>query len=195
MISVDISPDEKQLQFLRDTLGRFPEKVKKAMVRAINRSVEGARTDAVKKVCEEYAIKPSDVRKTIVIARASSSKMEAQIISTGRPIPLIKFNVKPKKAPAKGTKVVKRKAVIAGVKFGNAEEIPNSFIAQMKSGHVGVFSRANNAPRLPIEQKYGPSVPQMIGNKDVIDFIEKRARERLDKELRHQIAYLLGGGK
>jgi hypothetical protein len=189
MISISIAPDERQLRFLRDALGRFPEKAKKAMVRAINRAVEGARTDAVKKVCEAYVIKPSDVRKTIVIARANSRKMEARIISTGRPIPLMKFKVNPKKPGDR------KKIVIAGVKMGTAAQMPHSFIAQMKSGHIGVFSRATGAPRLPIEQKYGPSVPQMMGNKDVIDFIEKRARERLDKELRHQIAYLLGGGK
>jgi hypothetical protein len=195
MISIDVSLDERQLQFMRDTLGRFPEKAKKAAVRAINRAVEGARTDTVKKVCEEYVIKPSDVRKTIHIVRAKSDRLTAQVISEGRPIPLIKFNVKPKKPPAKGTHVVDRKTVIAGVKFGSAKEMPHSFITEMKSGHVGVFSRVNNAPRLPIEQKYGPSVPQMVGSKDVINFIEKRARERLDKELRHQITYLLGGGK
>jgi hypothetical protein len=195
MISLDVSLDEKQIQFVRDALGRFPGKVKKATARAINRAVEGARTDAVKKVCEEYVIKPTDVRKTIHIVRAKPDKLTAQVISEGRPIPLIKFNVKPKKPPAKGTRVVDRKTVIAGVKFGSAKEMPHSFIVQMKSGHIGVFSRVSNAPRLPIEQKHSLSVPQMLGSRNVIDFIEKRAHERLDKELRHQITYLLGGGK
>jgi hypothetical protein len=69
----------------------------------------------------------------------------------------------------------------------------------MSSGHVGVFSRMEESGkfvgRMPIKQLYAPSFPQMLGNKEVLEYIEMKARYRLDKELGHQISYLFGGGK
>jgi hypothetical protein len=78
--------------------------------------------------------------------------------------------------------------------------IPHAFVQKMESGHVGIFTRENEKgtmlyKRLPIRQLYAPSFPQMLGNDEVLKYIEIRAHHRLDKELRHQITYLLGGGK
>jgi hypothetical protein len=44
--------------------------------------------------------------------------------------------------------------------------IAGSFLAQMPSGHRGVFIR-RTAKRLPIEELTGPSVPQMFFGKKV----------------------------
>jgi hypothetical protein len=199
MISVSLSLNEQQLQLIRNTLSHLPGAMDKAIARAINRAAEGARTDAIKEVCEEYTIKPADVRKTIHIARANPKKLEARVISTGRPTPLVKFNVKPKSPPPKGTKIKDRPVVIVGVRFGNQDEFPYSFVAEMQNGHKGVFTRNKDDPeydgRLPIRQEFSLSPPQMINNLKVLEYIEKRAQERLDKELTHQISYLLGGGK
>lgn len=192
MISLDVSLDEKQARYVRDALRHIPGAAEKAVARAINRAVEGARTDSIKAVCGEYYIKPSDVRKTIHIVRAKPGKLTARVISAGRPIPLIKFKVTPKKPAEAG---VKRQTVVAGVKFGSAVAMPHSFIARMKNGHIGVYSRKRGAGRNPIKQRYSPSAPQMIGNDEVLGYIEKRAHERLDKELRRQIVYMLGGGR
>jgi hypothetical protein len=195
MISVDISLSEGQLKNVRDSLLHIPGAANKAIARAINKAAEKARTEGIKAICGEYAIKPSDVRKTIHIVRARPGNLSAQIISTGGPIPLIKFHVTPREPPAKGTKVKDREVVIAGVKFGNAVAMPYSFIAMMKNGHVGVYSRKKGAARNPIEQHYSPAVPQMLGNKAVQEIIEEQALKRLDKELRHQISYLFSGGR
>lgn len=194
MISVDISLSEVQLKNVRDSLLHIPGAADKAIARAINKAAEKARTEGIKAICGEYAIKPSDVRKTIHIVRARPGNLSAQIISTGGPIPLIKFHVTPRKPPAKGTKVKDREVVIAGVKFGNAVSMPHSFIATMESGHTGVFSRKGTG-RNSIEERYSPAVPQMLGNKAVLEIIEEQALKRLDKELRHQISYLFSGGR
>ncbi|MDR3280944.1 MAG: phage tail protein [Synergistaceae bacterium] len=195
MISLNLAVSDAQFRLLRNALQRLPGAAEKALVRAVNRAVEGARTDAIRAVCKEYVIKPADVRKTIHIVRAKPDNPEAQVISTGRPIPLIKFRILPKNPPARGTSVKNRKTVIAGVKFNTATAAPHSFIARMKNGHVGVYSRPPGVGRNPIEQRYGPSVPQMIGSQTVLEYIETQAHERLDKELGHQVKYLLGGGK
>lgn len=195
MIAVSLSLNEAQFRHARDALLHIPKGAEKAIARAINRALEGARTDAVKAICREYQIKPTDVRRTFHIARARPGKLEAQVISTGGAIPLIKFKVSPKSPPSQKKKTPQeRKVVVAGVRFGTAENMPYSFIVRAKNGYTGVFSRVGDRS-LPIKQRYGPAVPQMLGHENVLRFIEERAHERLDKELQHQIDYLFGGGR
>jgi hypothetical protein len=199
MISVTISLNESQFRAVRESLRHIPGAAEKAIARALNRAVEGGRTDAIRVVCEEYTIRPIDVRKTIHIVRAKPGKLEAQIISTGKAIPLAKFNVKPKKPPKQeGVKMVNRmrRKVITTVKTGSTHvgrgEKPEWFVQKMASGHIGVFYREGLQS---IKQEYRLATPQMLGNSKVLKLIEERAKVRLDKELTHQIKYLFGGGR
>lgn len=195
MIQIAIGIDGNLYKQAQDALRHLPKAADKAVARALNRALEGARTDVVKKICAEYAIRPVDVRKTLHIVRAKPDKLEARILSSGRAIPLIRFRVSPIRPPQqKGKKIAERRVVVAGVKFGTAEPFPYSFIAKVGNEHVGVFSRVGNTS-LPIKQKYGPAIPQMLGNEAVLKYIEEQAKGRLERELRHQINYLFGGGK
>jgi hypothetical protein len=67
----------------------------------------------------------------------------------------------------------------------------------MKSGYIGVFHREKitGSGLQRIKEEYRLAVPQMLSNKDILALIEKRAHERLDKELKHQINYLFRDGK
>lgn len=195
MIGISLSLNEAQFKHAREALLHIPKGAEKAIARAINRALEGARTDAVKSICQEYHVKPTEVRRTFQIVRARPDKLEAQIISSGGAIPLIKFKVSPK-SPAKQNKkrIADRKRLVAGVRFGTNESMPFSFVIRAKNGYTGVFSRVGDRS-LPLKQRYGPAVPQMLGHEKVLRFIEQGAQERLDKELQHQINYLFGGGK
>lgn len=195
MIQISIGMDEGLYKLAQDSLRHIPKAAGKAVSRAINRALEGARTDAIKKICAEYSVRPADVRKTLHIVRAKPEKPEARILSSGGPLPLIKFRVSPSKPlQQRGKKIGERKSVVAGVKFGTASPFPYSFVAKVGNGHVGVFTRVGKAG-LPIKQKWGPSIPQMLGNEAVLRYIEEQAKVRLEKELRHQIDYLFGGGR
>ena len=46
-----------------------------------------------------------------------------------------------------------------------------------------------------MKKKFGPSVPQMLHHDRIAEEIEATAAERMKKELNHQVAYLLEGGK
>jgi hypothetical protein len=195
MISINVRVGEDQLRTVRESLRHIPGAADKAIMRAINKAIEGARTDAIKAITQQYYIKAADVRKTIHLIRAKPGNLEGQVVSSGGPFPMIKFNVKPKKPEnQRGKRVSARAKVIAGIKFGVIESYPEAFIATVGAGHVGVFERKGDA-RLPINQKYRLSVPQMLGNKDILEYIDKRAQDRLDKELLHQTKYLFGGGR
>jgi hypothetical protein len=63
----------------------------------------------------------------------------------------------------------------------------------MKSGHKGVFEREGRES-LPLKQLYGPSVPQMVKNDDVMKIINKDANETLQKRINVEINNVLRKG-
>ena len=176
--------DQNQIDRANFALANVQNGAPRALANAINRAVNGIRTDIVAAVVAEYAIKPSDVRKTIRVRGASPANLTGAAISTGGTIPLIKFNVNPKKP--------KRVPVLrAGVRMGNQEAIPQAFTATMR-GHTGVFMRKGKN-RFPLRELYAPSIPQLIGNERVIKVVQDNAGDRLSKNLDHEIDRLLRG--
>lgn len=189
-------------------LKNVPNGVTKALVAALNRAAEGARSDAVRKVRERYYIKAADVRDAIKIKKATPDDLAAIVHAKGSPIALSKFRLTPSKPPTKR----RTKPIIARVVRGEGGPIKGAFVARMASGHVGAFIRAGTPRRreemfvrvggqlkkkkvkdLPIQQLYGPSLPQMLGHKSVTEFVEEQARERLESRLEHEIDRLLRG--
>ncbi|WP_425057622.1 hypothetical protein SCACP_21390 [Sporomusa carbonis] len=197
----------EQLERAQKLLGHIPGAVPKAIANAINRAAEGGRTDAVKKTREVYTISPSRIRETMEIRKAQTSNLSAAVISRGQPRALSYFKIK----PSKPTKRRPKDGVYAQVKYGAGGIIAKSFVAKMANGHIGVFNRSavkymkdqgprpkkrgagNTKGRFAIDQHYGPSVPQMLGNQSVIKFVEEGAKRRLDERLDHEINRILRG--
>ena len=169
-------------------LTHIPEGGPKALARAINRAAETARTEASRKIREMYYIKHSDIRSTISIRKATASSIAAEVVSRGRPVALTKFRVTPRTVQPR-----RNSPVIVRVKRGGGGAVAGAFVARVSSGHVGVFRRLGQS-RLPIQQLYGPSVPQMLGSPDVVRSVEQKAQEALEQRLNHEINRLLGGG-
>lgn len=183
-----ITVDAQQIERAEELLRGIPDGVSKAITNAINRAVEGARADAVRKVRERYYIKARDVRDAIRIEKATYKNQSAIIHAKGSPVALSKFRITPSKPPAKRRK----KPITARVVRGMGSQIPGAFVARMRTGHIGVFKRAGKA-RLPIRQLYGPSIPQMLGHESVTRYVEERAIVRLEERLEHEIDRLLRG--
>ncbi|OLN21405.1 hypothetical protein BTO30_14895 [Domibacillus antri] len=177
----------EQLEKARAALIEVPNGLPKAVMRAVNRSAQSARTEAGRAARQEYHIKQADVTSTIRIHRASMGDFGASVVSKGSVIPLIKFRVNPKAPNPK-----RKRPITARVKKGGGGPIPGAFVAQMRSGYIGVFSRVGK-PRLPIEQLYGPSIPQMLGSDTVSAWVENKAYDTLQKRLDHEISRLVGG--
>jgi hypothetical protein len=74
---------------------------------------------------------------------------------------------------------------------GEYHTIPHAFLARMKqSGHVGVFTRKGEA-RLPIQEKFGVSLPHIMQNEKIVSILMKVAKARFQSVLAHEIAFLL----
>lgn len=170
-------------------LMNIPGGLKKAVPRAINRAMESARTVGVQQARDQYTVKAKAVRSTIKLDRASSGRMVGVITSSGSPISLYDFKVNPKTVNGR-----RRSPIRVSVKKGQQTALSKGFIGRLGSGKTGVFERIGEK-RLPIKMLYGPSAPQMLGNDNVADKIEKTAAETMDKRLDHEIGRLLDGAK
>ncbi len=71
--------------------------------------------------------------------------------------------------------------------------IRDAFVARTKSGHTGIFHRTQGNRSLPIQQNYGPSVPQMLGSPTVSAFIGERASKILNERFTHEVNAILNG--
>jgi hypothetical protein len=182
----------EHLEKLEEILGNTPKQIPVVTARAMNRAIQAARTQASRTTRETYYIKHKDVISTIKIKKANRSDLLAEFMSSDTNIPLMKFKVNPRK-PQPGRK----RPVTVSVKKGSKKVIKNGFVAQLRkpkheSGKLNVFVRTTKS-RFPLKGLYGPSIPQMIGNEDVIPRVEERAMEVLDTRLEHEISRLLGG--
>lgn len=168
-------------------LAGVPKGAERALSNAVNRGLSKIKTGAAKKVREVYTVQSSAINEATDtrIQKASTGNIAGYIHFSGYKIPLYKFKVTPK---APGIK----KQVTAAVKKGGGTAFENAFIAQMKSGHIGVFER-ETSKRLPVEEQMGLAMAQMAGNQNVIAELEKEAQKTVDERIVHEIDRLLNG--
>lgn len=179
---VEISAED--LKRVGKILSGIENGTEKAVSSAVNRSAAFAKTAAARRVASDYYIKVSDVKKTINVKKASYSNLEANMISRGHAISLSKFKVNT------GKPVLK----VAVKKEGGLKPLPGAFQAKVGGGHKGVFERVGSS-RLPIEGKYGPAIPSILGSKSVSEHIEDLAMGKVYERLDHEIGRILGGIK
>jgi len=170
---------------LRRALAQIPKDIPKATARAINRSVQAARTELARQLRAEYHIKHSEILAAARIRQASADQRSiyATINVRGTRRELIQFKILPKPPFKRVPKVLR-----AAVKKSTAPKpLRGAFVQKGRSsGKYHVLMRTGTA-RYPIHIKYGPSIPEMAGNPNVKAAVEQRAREILAKRLDHEI--------
>jgi hypothetical protein len=172
----------------------------KAIIRALNRTADSVKTQAVGAIAEDLAIAKKRVRANLGVSKAYPGKLSASVEavvggsgvvaakskseSRGR-IPLFEFR-------ARGSS---RKGGIHYRLPGSKGFIPEAFFARMESGHLGAFSRlpgtvGPRSGREKIAELYGPSLPYIF-RKHIKSSLNKFASEAMKKNLVHEISFLL----
>ncbi len=174
--------------------------------RAMNRSIVGVRTDAVKATREVYNVKAGDVRGSFTIYRAKGGsahggmhggRLQASAVSRGRRIPMAAFSPIPRTASRKRMPPVGASAM---VRKGVRKTIPGAFIGTSGSGQRRMYIRAGGKykkggklhDRLRVVS--GPSVPSMIfsmNNPKIYEEIHRNARRRYEVNFEHEMDRLL----
>ncbi|ALS63646.1 phage tail protein [Pandoraea apista] len=187
MLSLNVRADVKGITA---DLSRYLGEEKKAVVRALNKTANQARTEASKEVrAVGYNIKASAIKKSFAIKRASAGNLVVTLKATGRPIGLINYGARQGGG-----------GVSVQVKSGR-KVLKHAFIASMPNGHRGVFERTGKGHKkvvrngkvmrsgLPIKELFGPSIPQSLANDAVEKAVMAKIRQKFPQILKHELAF------
>lgn len=178
-----------QIERVNLILSGIPGGAQKALSSVIRRANSTVRSETVKQITGVYAISAQNIRAETTI-RVKTEKAESGVIGTvsfaGYKLPLYRFNVTP-------TLPIQRAEVKAAVMRGNGQTpFVHAFIARMQSGHVGMFERVKK-PSLPVREFVALSTAQMAENAVVLEQVEKKAQETVEKRIEHEITRILNG--
>jgi hypothetical protein len=180
-MSARLEIDGKSLERAKELLDGVPGGIQKAMTRALNRALQEGRTEGVRSVTREYTVKAKTVRPTFKMKKASATRLEASLDSSGSNIPLEEYAHRPNS----DTTGKKRKPVKVGVKKGGLKPLGQGFIWN------GKVMRRREKARLPIDRTYGPAVPVVLNNDKVVDNIVDKMSDSVDKRLAHETERIL----
>ncbi|MCC7200903.1 MAG: phage tail protein [Gammaproteobacteria bacterium] len=147
-----------------------------ALVRALNKTATSVRAEAVRIIRRGRQVKAKTVREAIAVRRANKALMVAEVIVSGRPIPLRDYAAR-QIGRGVSVNVTGKRKVVAGAfqvqKIGN-----NVFIRQGKK-------------RLPIKKLYGPSLPSVFNADAIQKAVERMALDTLRKRFNEEVRYEL----
>lgn len=180
----------EQIDRVETLLGNVRNAPYMVFYNAVNRSLLAVKTQAKKEVTNVYNISSSAFSSNSKIStkNASNSNMVGNITFAGSVIPLIKFKVSPSIANSKS-----KKGVIASVlKATGAKTLNSAYVTNLGRFGIGVFER-ETSQRNSSKQLYGPSAAHMVENSTVINVLEQKGQEMLDKRIEHEITRILNG--
>lgn len=191
MININTSEANKQLKSLERGLAKF--EVERAQARAMNRTILAVRTASSKEIRKKYRIRAQNIKATMSKRNATPSNQEASLTSTGAPMPLMAFNPR-----------ITKKGVTARIR-NISQRFPGAFKARMKSGHVGIFARAeykNNRLKsrrtrhrpsdqndLGITEVRTLAIPSALANETVSGNLQALIRERYPRTLESELKF------
>ena len=166
--------------------------VDRAIVLALNRCVEMARTDAARELRRAgYRLKASAFKASISITKASTGHLVATLRVNRKPLPLIEYEAR-------------QTTTGVSVRVNSSRKtVRHAFIAKMASGHRGVFVRAGGAKHkkvvkggknrwsgLPIKELFGPSIGGAYASNKVQAAMAKSIAENFNRRLAHEVKRL-----
>jgi len=153
----------------------------RVMSRGLNRTATQARTATGRSIAKITGLKVGDVRRSIVLQKASFSRWRSAIAISDRKIPLIKFRARQTKKGVSYRDYATRAKIL----------LRHAFISVMPSGHKGVFRRATSK-RLPIVEQKGPSLMEVFeGAQSEANRIYTESMQKLAKNIHDQVVLIL----
>jgi hypothetical protein len=208
----DVQIDSEDLLEVQRTIKTFkgPGVV---LARATNDTLAALKTKASQLIAAKITAKSATIKSAFsvkkMIAARQLNDLLAELKCTGDPLPLINFSVNTVKTnwgPNAGVSILV-------LKNKKRTVVKHAFKATMRSGHIGVFWREElfDKPFRPtfrygifkriygdplnpyryIHELYGPAIPDIFDDKDVIDPAIKEADVRLQARLEYHMAQFI----
>lgn len=182
---------------LQQSVKRFP----KAAAAGINKAAAGAFTLSVREIQRDVgATAQKSIRKNLRLSKAIGEKPVAQIIASSKKedrIPIYELRPRPRTV-SRG-----KRPRGPGVSWGpQGRLIPGSFVAQMPSGHIGVFKRfgykrlirgrQDEGKMQPIEERFGPSVAKIFTQKKIKNTVMAYLKTKVPDEIARAFRFVTG---
>lgn len=200
MDAIRINP--KDIDDVKKTLARLSgDEANKAMVRGINKTLTGVRTDGVKILKEHYALTATAIRKSWSIRKAAFKDPYAAVSSKGAFIRLYEFGAK-QNSTGVSVKVLQKnpRATIEHAFIAKLGAKPQVYWRKYKGARKKpvagrAYARMPRGYRFPIKALYGPRIQDYLGDSNIIGTLQKMAGERLTKNMEREVNYLLSQAK
>ena len=177
-----INVSTEQLTRANNALRGFPGAFPRAVASSTNRAIEGVRTDAATETKKRYHVRPSDVRKTITLKKASVGNLAGTMLSRGSRRSLADYKLTGGSGKLQGA-----------VKTDGMKPLKNAFLVN-RGGKMRPYVRTGGG-KWGIEPLISPSIPQIVKNEETVAVMEKGASVRFRKTLDHDILRLMGAFK
>lgn len=169
-IEIELNGNESLIRTLNSLNSR---NMYAAISSAAQRAATHARKVGTKEIRKVYAVKAGTLKgKTKVKKVPDGAIME----SKGGSEPIRSYSA-----------VSKRKGIFVSVKKGKKTLVPRSFMLSNR------FVARESSRRLPFRDLYGPAVPQLFGNPEVLEPMQEAGAEKFEERLTHEIERRLGG--
>lgn len=189
--------------------------VRSAIKSAINKVSVSAKALASSEIRNVYNVPKAVLDQRLEVLRARVENLEAEIVFGGKSISLSYFGARQITSSRsitrkKGEFVSKGlfvgptrrgKDLSAGVSVevikGRRTLLKSTFMAQMKSGHIGVMERIpgkmmKKKKKQAIREKAVVSIASMISKAEVYDHVVQKIDEDLEQKFLHELDYYLG---
>lgn len=186
--------------------------VNKALQAAIQKTARVLRTNSAKAIRERYAISAANIRaeENVTIRYNYHDGAQVFITFSGHKIPLYRYDGASPATPTPNTSKWitamingEEKRVHPGMtasghqlKGTSPKRFDNAFVARMRSGHIGIFERTGgmtSSGSSEIQEIMGSSVPQMLGNKEVLEKLSHQAMENFTGHLDYEVLRIMNG--
>lgn len=203
MTETGIGADAREIKrHLRDLESKAPSVIS----RAINRTITNIKKNIAQQIGGtkgEYNIQSGEVKKTLKSDKATAKRLNGYVASNGSPILLSKFNAKIKPGPMKAVSYSRGKPSpgfysAAVKKRGGKKALQGSqkaFLGKSEKAGGLIFLQRFSNRSYPLKPLYGPAVPKMIGNEEIMASIKEEAESTLQKRIGAEIENILRRGQ
>ena len=180
MISVSVKADVKAVEH---ALGKAKRSVViAASMSALNKTIKNVQVEAAREIKQHRALPIGEIKRSLLVRRATKYLLRATLIGSGRPISLSHYGARQTTSgasvlvdPSRGRKTVSR--------YGN-----KTF--QVQSLGNNVFVRTGRR-RLPIEKLFGPNIPSAMLKSAVKSAMTRVATTNWPKRFNEELSYRL----
>ncbi|BBL75579.1 phage tail protein [Methylomagnum ishizawai] len=180
-----ISIKAEGLERFGDFIGMTASKFDTAAARAINRTIDGTLTLARRTIAAQTHIKPSRIKRRLVIRKAARDSLNGAIWVGVLPFPAAWIEpIRPK-----GMNPRQQRKMAGATAGGGKFNFPGAFVARMPNGKLGIFQRQSPARSSFIEKTL---TADQLGIANLEQPLSDYAEDRLERELSHELGRLLG---